>query len=156
MVLPPPTDSARCLGRASVCVTGNDTPASSTSAELKAISVCALAVQAMRLLLNDIGRPMSSPTYIINDSKPAITVAENPGALRTAMTHLSTSVFKVRELVSEQLVKLLWAPTDRLAADLLTKNLGVAKFRRFQRFVLGLPYGQPVRALVERVIRSWG
>ena len=72
------------------------------------------------------------------------------------MTHLSTSAFKVRELVSEQLVKLLWAPTDRLAADLLTKNLGVAKFRRFQRFVLGLPDGQPVRTLVERVIRSWG
>ena len=99
---------------------------------------------------------MSSPTYLINDSQPAITVAENPGALRTAMTHLSTSAFKVRELVNEQLVRLLWAPTDRLAADLLTKNLGVAKFRRFQQFIPGLPVGQPVRTLVERVVRSWG
>ena len=118
--------------------------------------MAAVAVQAMRLLLSNIGRPLSSPTFLINDSRPAVTVAENPGALRTAMTHLATSAFKVRELVSEQLVRLLWAPTDRLAADLLTKNLGVAKFRRFQQFVLGLPVGQPVRALVERVVRSWG
>ena len=71
------------------------------------------------------------------------------------MTHLPTSAFKVRELTREQLVRLLWAPTDRLAADILTKNLGRAKFKRFQEFVLGLLAGQPVRALVARVIHSW-
>ena len=109
----------------------------------------------MRLLLSDIGRPLTSPTVLINDSKPAVTVAENPGALRTCMTHLSTSAFKVRELVREQLVRLVWAPTDQLAADLLSKNLGSAKFTRFQRYVLGLPAGKPIRTLVTRVVSSW-
>ena len=79
-----------------------------------------------------------------------------PGALRTCMTHLSTSAFKIRELVREQLVRLVWAPTDQLAADLLSKNLGSAKrFTRFQRDVLGLPAGKPIRTLVTRVVSSW-
>ena len=77
----------------------------------------------MRLLLSDIGRPLSSPTLLVNDCRSALIVAENPGSLRTRMTHLPTSAFKVRELTREQLVRLLWAPTDRLAADILTKNL---------------------------------
>ena len=109
----------------------------------------------MRLLLSDIGRPLSSPTLLVNDCRSALIVAENPGSLRTRMTHLPTSAFKVRELTREQLVRLLWAPTDRLAADILTKNLGRGKFKRFQEFVLGLPAGKPVRALIARVISSW-
>ena len=71
------------------------------------------------------------------------------------MTHLSASAFKIRELVREQLVRLVWAPTDKLAADLLSKNLGTAKFERFQRYVLGLPAVKPVRELVARVVNSW-
>ena len=63
--------------------------------------------------------------------------------------------FKIRELVREQLIRLVWAPTDRLAADLLSKNLGTAKFQQFQRYVLGLPAGKPVRTLVTRVVSSW-
>ena len=47
-------------------------------------------------------------------------------------------------------------PTDRrLAADLLSKNLGTAKFQQFQRYVLGLPAGKPIRTLVTRVVSSW-
>ena len=53
------------------------------------------------------------------------------------------------------LIRLVWAPTDRLAADLLSKNLGTAKFQQFQRYVLGLPAGKPVRTLVTRVVSSW-
>ena len=97
----------------------------------------------------------ASAAAIRYDSKPAVTVAENPGALRTCMTHLSTSAFKTRELVREQLIRLVWAPTDQLAADLLSKNLGTAKFQQFQRYVLGLPAGKPVRTLVTRVVSSW-
>ena len=110
----------------------------------------------MRLLLSDIGRPIGSPTILVNDCRSALIVAENPGSLRTRMTHLPTSAFKVRELTRDHLVRLLWAPTDHLAADILTKNLGRIKFKRFQEFVLGLPAEEQVRALLVRVIRSWG
>ena len=110
----------------------------------------------MRLLLSDIGRPVGSPTILINDCRSALIVAENPGSLRTRMTHLPTSAFKVRELTRDQLVRLLWAPTDHLAADILTKNLGRAKFKRFQEFVLGLPAGAGVRTLLARIVRCWG
>ena len=112
--------------------------------------------KSCRLLLSDIGRPVGSPTILINDCRSALIVAENPGSLRTRMTHLSTSAFKVRELTRDHLIRLLWAPTDHLAADILTKNLGRVKFKRFQEFVLGLPAEEQVRALLARVIRSWG
>ena len=86
-----------------------------------------------------------------------IVAEKHPGTLRTARMHqhLPTSAFKVRELTRDHLVRLLWAPTDHLAADILTKNLGRAKFKRFRDFVLGLPAEQQVRALIARIIRSW-
>ena len=42
---------------------------SSTSAELKALSIASLAIQSMRLLLSDIGKPIGSPTFLINDCR---------------------------------------------------------------------------------------
>ena len=63
-------------------------------------------------------------TLLVNDCRSAIIVAENPGKLRTRMNHLPTSAFKVRECVKQALVDLCWAPTDLVAADVLTKNLG--------------------------------
>jgi hypothetical protein len=53
------------------------------------------------------------------------------------------------------LVDLCWAPTDLVAADVLTKNLGAAKFRRFQAFLLNLPATQPVRELVTKLITGF-
>ena len=125
-------------------------------ATVAALSIASLAIQSMRLLLSDIGKPIGSPTILVNDCRSALIVAENPGSLRTRMTHLPTSAFKVRELTRDHLIRLLWAPTDHLAADILTKNLGKVKFKRFQDFVLGLPAEEQVRALLARVIRSWG
>ena len=71
------------------------------------------------------------------------------------MNHLPTSAFKVRECVKQALVDLCWAPTDLVAADVLTKNLGAAKFRRFQAFLLNLPASQPVRELVTKLITGF-
>ena len=128
---------------------------SSTSAELKALSFAAVAVSGMRILLDCIGRPCAAPTLLVNDCRSAIIVAENPGKLRTRMNHLPTSAFKVRECVKQALVDLCWAPTDLVAADVLTKNLGAAKFRRFQAFLLNLPATQPVRELVTKLITGF-
>ena len=82
-------------------------------------------------------------------------VAEIPGKLRIKMTHLPTSAFKVRECVKRDLVRLAWAPTDKLAADALTKNLGRAKFERFQAFLLGLPPTRAVRRLVTELVTGF-
>ena len=108
-----------------------------------------------RILLDCIGRPCAAPTLLVNDCRSAIIVAENPGKPRTRMNHLPTSAFKVRECVKQALVDLCWAPTDLVAADVLTKNLGAAKFRRFQAFLLNLPATQPVRELVTKLITGF-
>ena len=71
------------------------------------------------------------------------------------MHHLPTSAFKVREGVKRALIDLLWAPTDLVAADLLTKNLGKAKFERFQRFLLNLPNAPAVRKVVTELIAGF-
>ena len=71
------------------------------------------------------------------------------------MTHLPTSAFKVRECVKRDLVRLAWAPTDKLAADALTKNLGRAKFERFQAFLLGLPPTRAVRRLITELVTGF-
>ena len=70
--------------------------------------------------------------------------------IRRALGRASCNIARI------SLVRLLWAPTDHLAADILTKNLGRAKFKRFQEFVLGLPAGAGVRTLLARIIRCWG
>ena len=64
------------------------------------------------------------------------------------MHHLPTSAFKVREGVKRELIRLCWTPTDHMAVDALTKNLGSAKFHRFQRVLLNLPPSREVRRLV--------
>ena len=109
----------------------------------------------MRILLDCIGRPCAAPTLLVNDCRSAIIVAENPGKLRTRMTHLPTSAFKVRECVKQALVDLCWAPTDLVAADVLTKNLGPAKFHRFQRVLLNLPPTTAARELVVKLITGF-
>ena len=48
----------------------------------------------------------------------------------------------------------MFSPRE-LASDVLTKNLGRAKFERFQRYILGLPDDVQARNLITRVIRSW-
>ena len=75
--------------------------------------------------------------------------------MRTRMNHLPTSAFRVRESVKRDLVRLCWAPTDLLACDALTKNLGRAKLERFQRFMLGLPDSPAVRSLVTSLITGF-
>ena len=93
---------------------------------------------------------------MVNDCRSAIIVAMNPGKLRKSMNHLPiTSAFKVRECVHQALIDLCWAPTDLVAADVLTKNLGAAKFRRFQAFLLNLPATQPVRELITKLIKGF-
>ena len=96
-----------------------------------------------------------APSLIVNVCRSAIIVAENPGKLRTRMNHLPTSAFKVRECVKQALVDLCWAPTDLVAADVLTKNLGPAKFHRFQRFLLNLPPTTAARELVVKLITGF-
>ena len=36
-----------------------------------------------------------------------------------------------------------------------TSRTAIAKFQQFQRYVLGLPAGKPIRTLVTRVVSSW-
>ena len=74
--------------------------------------------------------------------------------MRTRMNHLPTSAFRVRESVKRDLVRLCWAPTDLLACDALTKNLGRAKLERFQRFMLGLPDSPAIRSLVTSLVTA--
>ena len=52
-------------------------------------------------------------------------------------------------------VNAAWAPTDKLAADALTKNLGRGKFERFQAFLLGLPPTRAVRRLVTELVTGF-
>ena len=91
----------------------------------------------------------------MNDCRSAILVAENPGSLRTRMSHLPASAFRVRECVKRDLIRLCWAPTDLLACDALTKNLGTAKFRRFQRFFLNMPDEPAARTLLTHMISGF-
>ena len=69
------------------------------------------------------------------------------------MAHLENSAFKVRELIDEAVVRLVWCPTDENAAAIFTKSLGTRKFKKFQAFLLGLPQdGEQFKALICRML----
>ena len=68
---------------------------------------------------------------------------------------LATSDLSYRECVKRDLIRLCWAPMDLLACDALTKNLGTAKFRRFQRFFLNMPDEPAARTLLTHMISGF-
>ena len=71
------------------------------------------------------------------DSKSAYDLCHRSSA-GASTRHVARRVFKMRELVSERLVKLKLVPTTEMYADIMTKILDLPAFRKCRSALMNL------------------
>lgn len=79
---------------------------------------------------------LNEPTLIRVDNQAAITIAEHPAHFARSK-HIDTKWHKIRELVDNKFISLLYVSTKDQVADILTKSLPGPTFNR-HRTSLGL------------------
>ena len=110
---------------------------SSTEAEYMALSDSSRQVVWMHTLLGELGYHMK-PIPICGDNQGSIFIASNPVTEKRSK-HIDIRYHYIREVIARKLAEVYFIEGENNPADLLTKNLGVVKFRKF-RAVLGLEF----------------
>ena len=102
---------------------------SSTEAEIMAASQCACEVMFIRGLYAEMGGDISKPTVIYVDNSGAVQLARDRRSCQRSR-HIQRRFLKLREWQAEGHIKLVYVSTDENAADVLTKPLATAAFRK--------------------------
>jgi hypothetical protein len=109
---------------------------SSTEAEYMAEGAATCEALWYRSLLKELGFPQEKPTIIRCDNEGAMALAKNP-TYHAKTKHIDVQYHFIREKVANGDVRLVYQPTNLMAADMFTKSLGREKIERF-RGMLGL------------------
>lgn len=95
---------------------------SSAEAELVALSNGGSQVEWCRNFLSSQGRP-EEPTIIFQDNESTIKMVKNGKPNAESSRHVHNDCFWIKDMITQDCFKLVYAPTDRMIADLLTKPL---------------------------------
>ena len=113
-------------GRQSVVAT------STTEAEYIAISLAAREAAALRRLVTEVLRQQHPAIVLHEDNQPAIHLLDKPPGANTKTKHMDVKYHFVREEVERGAIAVVKIPTDKQAADGLTKPLAKIKHQRFK------------------------
>ena len=111
---------------------------SSTDAEYEALTEAAKYIEWMRGLLEEVEIYHYTPIEVYQDNKSTIMLATGPGTFKRSKQNLVRYAY-IKELIDKGVIELVWVPTDKMLADILTKVLTGAQFRS-QREGLGVMY----------------
>ena len=103
---------------------------SSTEAEYMALSDCSCQVVWMHTLLGELGYHLKA-IPVCGDNQGLIFIASNP-VTEKRPKHIDIRYHYICEVISNGHVIVYFVPGDDNPADLLTKNLGVVKLRKFR------------------------
>jgi hypothetical protein len=95
---------------------------STSEAEYVAASQCGQEVVYRREILRDFGFPPTGPTRVYEDNLTCVAMSENP-VRRKYSRHIDIRCYFVRDLVAQQILKLVPLRTNLMVADALTKSL---------------------------------
>ena len=109
---------------------------SSTEAEIMAASQCAFEILYYRGLLEEMGVDMSEPTTLYVDNSGAIALSKHQTSCKRSR-HIHRRWLKLRELVNEGHIKVVYINTDDNPSDMLTKPLAYAKFVKHRDTLMG-------------------
>jgi hypothetical protein len=109
---------------------------SSTEAEYMALCAAAQEGIQLRQLLADLGFEQKGPTVIYDDNQGCVALAQSARAGKRTK-HIDVRYHFVRERVEGGELKVVYVPTERQLADLLTKALERVKLERLRERVLG-------------------
>ena len=115
---------------------------STMKAELTEAFLASTDVIALRNLMAEVGLFQEEPTLLYQDNKPAITVAENKGALHKASRALDIRVYALRNRIEDQAVMLKWIGSLSMLADLGTKILPTRTFKFLRDLVTGYAHAR--------------
>ena len=109
---------------------------SSCEAEYQGLAATVQEATFLRSLMCEMGYQQMQATVIGEDNQSCIKLATNP-VMHKRSKHIDTKYHFIREKVDDNLVQLVYAPTDQLAADLLTKSLPQVKVEQHRKQLLG-------------------
>ena len=103
---------------------------SSIEAEYMVLSDCSCQVVWMHTLLGELGYHLKA-IPICGDNQGSIFIASNPVTEKRSK-HIDICYHYIREVIFNGCVVVYFIPGDNNPTDLLTKNLGVVKLRKFR------------------------
>ena len=101
---------------------------STTDAELTESFRAAKHIMGFRNILAELGMGMDEPTVLYQDCQPAIQVANNSRNLTNSTKFMDVRVFKVREFIEDQEIRMKYTKTCEMVADIGTKCLPRPQF----------------------------
>ena len=110
---------------------------SSTEAEYMALSDCSRQVVWMHTLLGELSYDLK-PIPICGDNQGSIFISSNPITEKRSK-HIDIQYHYICEVIARKLTEVYFIDGDNNPVDLLTKNLGIIKFKKF-RALLGLEF----------------
>ena len=109
---------------------------STAESEWYAASEAGKELLYLRIIMRDFGFLQQGPSYLYEDSRAVICMAENPSN-RKGARHIDTREHFVDQLVKDRIVKLQQCRTNKMVADALTKNLPAPAFEQHRATMLG-------------------
>ena len=109
---------------------------SSTYAEYVALSTTTQECMFLREILRDMQVAQVSPTVIMADNQGSMFLAENR-AFTKRSKHIEVRFHYVRECIENKKLELQYCPTDKMLADMFTKQLPATIFIPHRNRVLG-------------------
>ena len=109
---------------------------STSEAEFVSASTAGKDTEYLRRLLAGLGMSQPGLTPIYEDNKACCMMSENPVA-KSRTRHIDVAQHKVRDLVRNNIVRLIDCPTADMTVDIFTKALPAPSFRKHRDTVLG-------------------
>lgn len=103
---------------------------SSMEAEYLALSETCQELIWFRRLMADLGEPQQGATIVYEDNQSCLCFV-NLEKTNKRSKHIDTKQHFIKDLCDRGEVKLVYCPTEKMTADVLTKPLGTVKFRGF-------------------------
>jgi hypothetical protein len=110
---------------------------STMAAETIALSSTALDICGLRTLMGEIGHWQPHPTIVMEDNTATIAFAHAQSTLSQRSKHLQIRELKIREMIEDGVIDVIYCRTTAMVADLMTKNLNGSAFPRFAAFICG-------------------
>jgi hypothetical protein len=130
---------------------------SSTHAEMRALYQLSMEIVYIIDLMHELGRSLSLPVVIFEDNQPVIDLVSELSGLTKRSKHFMMNIAYVRQLVSENMIKVIKIPTEVNPADILTKSVSGQDFRYKRQNILGFSPGElrehPVAAKIRRSVK---
>ena len=103
---------------------------STTEAEYIAETHASKEISWTRFFLNEIARPLTSPTMLFSDNQGAIDLTEN-GQYHARTKHIDICYHFIREAVANEVLIVIHCPSEDMPADIFTKPLTRVKINKF-------------------------